>query len=65
MRFTVVFAAAASLLGAAAGCSVAEDFNGHAYGYLVGHLATISGWLVGASIGAILGTLVDTIRQRR
>ena len=65
MRFTILFAAAASLIGAAVGCSLAEDFNGHAYGYLTGHLAAISGWLAGASLGAILGSLIDAIRQRR
>lgn len=65
MTFTILFAAMASLLGAAVGCAIAPDFNRHVYGYLLGHLATISGWLVGASMGAILGVLVDTIRQRR
>ena len=65
MKFTVLCAASASLLGAVSGCSMAEDFNGHAYGYLTNHLSAMSGWLVGASIGAIIGAVIDGIRQRR
>lgn len=65
MTFTILFAAMASLVAAAVGCSLAPDFNGHAYGYLLGQLATISAWLVGASMGAIIGVVVDAVRQRR
>ena len=65
MKFTVLFAGAASLLGAISGCSMAEDFNGHAYGYLTNHLSAMSGWMIGASIGAIIGAIIDGIRARR